>query len=222
MLNLSEIKLGKTIVLDDNPYLVTWNQFGKTARQGGVMKTKLKNLLTGSVMEKTFQGSDKVDEADIGYKKAQFLYSTGEEFEFMDNETYEQVTFTKDQLGETVNFLIDGSDADIQYFNGNPINVQVQAKMTLEVTETEPGIKGNTAGTVTKNATVETGYELKVPPFIEKGEKIVINTLNGEYIELPFRVGTFQNVVKEIALYVDCKCEPAWFNLLGHPPGKVA
>ena len=183
MLNLSEIKLGKTIVLDDNPYLVTWNQFGKTARQGGVMKTKLKNLLTGSVMEKTFQGSDKVDEADIGYKKAQFLYSTGEEFEFMDNETYEQVTFTKDQLGETVNFLIDGSDADIQYFNGNPINVQVQAKMTFEVTETEPGIKGNTAGTVTKNATVETGYELKVPPFIEKGEKIVINTLNGEYIE---------------------------------------
>lgn len=183
MLSISEIKLGKNIIIDGSPYQVTWNQFGKTARQGGVMKTKLRNLLTGNVMEKTFQGNDKVDEAEITYKKAQFLYATGEDYEFMDNETYEQLSFSKDQLGEVSNFLSDGTECDIKYFDGNPINVQVQPKMTFEIIETEPGVKGNTAGSVTKNATIETGYEIKVPPFIEKGEKVVINTLNGDYVE---------------------------------------
>ncbi len=183
MLSIAEIKLGKNIIIDGAPYQVTWNQFGKTARQGGVMKTKLRNLLTGNVIEKTFQGNDKVDEAEITYKKAQFLYANGDDYEFMDNETYEQLAFTKAQLGEVANFLSDGTECDIKYFNGSPINVQVQPKMTFEIIETEPGIKGNTAGTVTKNATIETGYEIKVPPFIEKGEKVVINTLNGEYVE---------------------------------------
>lgn len=183
MLSIAEIKLGKNIVIDGVPYLVTYNQFGKTARQGGVMKTKLKNLLTGGVMEKTFQGSDKAEPAEVTFKRAQFLYATGEDYEFMDNETYEQVAFTKEQLGDMTNYLSDGTECDIQYFNGTPINVQVQPKMVFEIIETEPGIKGNTAGNVTKNATIETGYEIKVPPFIEKGEKVVVNTLNGEYIE---------------------------------------
>jgi len=183
MLGLAQIKTGQKIQLDGQPYLVTWNQFSKTARQGGTMKTKLKNLLTGNTMEKTFQGSDKVEEANIGYKRAQYLYATGDAYEFMDNETYEQLSFTAEQLGDVVNYLSDGMDVDIQYFDGTPINVQVQAKMTFEVTETEPGIKGNTAGNVTKDATIETGLVLKVPPFIEKGDRVVVNTLSGEYVE---------------------------------------
>lgn len=183
MLNLAEIKMGKTIVYEDDPYQVTWNQFSKSGRQGGVMKTKLKNLKTGKTVEKTFQGSDKVEEADVGYKKAQFLYANGDEYEFMDNESYEQMVFTSDQLGDTRHFLKDGMDVDIQYFNGSPINVQLQPKIAYEITETEPGIKGNTAGNVTKNATIETGYEIKVPPFIEVGDKVILNTLNGEYVE---------------------------------------
>jgi len=183
MLNLSQIKTGQNITLDGVPYVVTWNQFSKTARQGGTMKTKLKNLLTGNTMEKTFQGSDKVEEADIGYKKAQFLYASADDYEFMDNESYEQMTFTAEQLGEITNYLSDGMDVDIKYFDGSPINVQVPSKMTFEVTETEPGIKGNTAGNVTKDATIETGLVIKVPPFIEKGDKVVINTLSGEYTE---------------------------------------
>ena len=183
MLSLAQIKTGQKIQLEGVPYLVTWNQFSKTARQGGTMKTKCKNLLTGNTMEKTFQGSDKVEEAEIGYKRAQFLYVNGEDYEFMDNETYEQMAFRADQLGDIVNYLSDGMDVDIQYFAGSPINVQVQPKMTFEITETEPGIKGNTAGNVTKDATIETGLVIKVPPFIEKGDKVVINTLNGEYVE---------------------------------------
>ena len=183
MLNLSQIKTGQNITLDGVPYVVTWNQFSKTARQGGTMKTKLKNLLTGNTMEKTFQGSDKVEAADIGYKKAQFLYASGDAYEFMDNETYEQMAFTAEQLGEVTDYLSDGMDVDIKYFDGNPINVQVPSKMTFEVTETEPGIKGNTAGNVTKDAKLETGLVVKVPPFIERGDKVVINTLTGEYTE---------------------------------------
>lgn len=183
MLGLTDLKVGQNLIFNDAPYVVTWNQFSKSGRQGGVMKTKIKNLLTGGCMEKTFQGSDKVEEAEITYKKAQFLYSNGDDFEFMDNETFEQMVFSRQKLGETVNFLSDGIDCDIQYFNGNPINVQVQPKLIFEIIETEPGIKGNTAGNVTKNATIETGFILKVPPFIEKGEKIVVNTLSGEYIE---------------------------------------
>ena len=183
MLGITDLKVGQYIQLDGQPYVVTWNQFSKTARQGGNMKTKLKNLITGNTIEKTFSGAEKVEEAEISYKRAQFLYATGDEYEFMDNETYEQVSFDKKRLGDVVWFLTDGMDVDIQYFNGEPINVQLQPKMTFEVIETEPGVKGNTAGNVTKDAKISTGYTLKVPPFIEKGDRIVINTLNGEYVE---------------------------------------
>jgi elongation factor P len=183
MLSISEIKTGVHIELDGQPYTVTWNQFGKTARQGGNMKTKLKNLITGSTMEKTFSGNDKAEPADISYKRAQFLYATGDDYEFMDNATYEQMAFTAEQLGDTINYLSDGMEADIQYFNGQPINVQVQPKMTFEVIETDPGVKGNTAGNVTKDAKITTGLVLRVPPFIEIGDKVVVNTLSGEYVE---------------------------------------
>lgn len=183
MLGLTDLKAGTHVEMDGIPFTITYNQFSKSGRQGGVMKTKLKNLLNGAVREKTFQGSDKVEAAEINYKKAQYLYATGDEYEFMDNESFEQVAFSKEQLGDTVNFLTEGMDADIQYFNGNPINVQIATKIICEIVETEPGVKGNTAGNVTKHAKLDTGYEIKVPPFIEKGEKVVINTLTGEYIE---------------------------------------
>ncbi|HEY5714596.1 MAG TPA: elongation factor P, partial [Candidatus Gracilibacteria bacterium] len=183
MLGITDLKLGTTIQIDGQPYVVTWNQHSKQARGAGVMKTKLKNLITGNSIERTFQGSEKLDPAEVNFRRAQYLYQNGDEYEFMDQENYEQMTFSSAQLGETVNFLRDGIDADIQYFDGKPINVQLQPKMIYEVIETEPGVKGNTAGSVTKNATIETGYELKVPPFIEKGEKIVVNTLSGDYVE---------------------------------------
>jgi len=183
MLSISDLKTGTYVQLDGQPYIITWNQFSKTARQGGNMKTKLKNLLTGSTMERTFSGAEKVDPAEIRYRRAQFLYANGADYEFMDNESYEQVAFSKEQLGDTLNYLSDGMEVDVQYFDDNPINVQVQPKMTFEITETEPGVKGNTAGNVTKDATIETGLVIKVPPFLEKGDKVVINTLSGEYVE---------------------------------------
>ncbi len=183
MLGITDLKVGRNIQIDGQPYVVTWNQFSKTARQGGNMKTKLKNLLTGSTMERTFSGAEKIEPAEVNYKKAQFLYATGEEYEFMDNESYEQMTFSKEQLGDTAYFLVDGMDVDVQYFNGNPINVQLQPKLTVEIVETEPGVKGNTAGNVTKDAKIASGYVLKVPPFINQGDKVIINSLSGEYVE---------------------------------------
>lgn len=183
MLGLSEIKLGKKIVLNDEPYLVTWNQFSKTGRQGGVMKTKLKNMITGKTMEKTFQGSDKVEEADVSFRKAQYLYASGDNYDFMDQETFETVSLEKEVLGDATNYLIEGMDVDLQYFDGRPINIQLKPKMAFEITWAEPGVKGDTASGGNKNATLETGMEIKVPFFINTGERIVVNTDTGEYVE---------------------------------------
>lgn len=183
MLNISDLKVGTHVQLDGTPFTITWNQFSKKARGGGVMKTKLKNLLTGSVMEKTFQGSDKIEPADIGYRRAQFLYRNGDDCEFMDQESFETITFSAEVLGDQANFLLDGMDADIQFFGTTAINIQLPPKMTFEIIETEPGVKGDTAQGGTKNAKIDTGYNVKVPLFIEKGEKIVVNTTSGEYVE---------------------------------------
>lgn len=183
MLGLSDIKLNAKIEINGAPYVVTWNQFSKTARQGGVMKTKLKNLLTGKTMEKTFQGSDKVEAANVTFRKAQFLYANGDDYDFMDQESFETVTLGKDILGDTTNFLVDGMEVDLQYFNGHPINIQLKAKIAFEVTWAEPGVKGDTASGGNKNAKIETGYEIKVPFFINTGDRIIVNTDTGEYVE---------------------------------------
>jgi elongation factor P len=183
MLGITDLKVGATIQIENDPYVVTWNQFSKTARQGGVMKTKLKNLLTGRVMEKTFQGSDRIEDADVAFRRAQFLYASGNEYEFMDQETFETVSLSKEILGDATQYLLDGIDCDLQYFNGNPINIQLPPKMTFVVKETDPGVQGDRAQAGSKPATLETGYTVKVPPFINQGDAIIINTLNGEYVE---------------------------------------
>jgi elongation factor P len=183
MLSLSDLKVGTHVQLEGAPFTIVSNQFSKKARGGGVMKTKLKNLISGSVIEKTFQGSDKVEPADIGYRRAQFLYRNGDEFEFMDQETFDTVNFSAEVLGDQIDFLLEGMDVDIQYFGTRAINMQLPPKMTFEIIETEPGVKGDTAQGGTKNAVIDTGFNVKVPLFITKGEKIVVNTTNGEYVE---------------------------------------
>ena len=183
MLSITDLKVGTNIQLDGDPYVVTWNQHSKQARGGGVMKTKLKNLKTGNALEKTFQGNEKIDPAEINFRRAQFLYKNGDSFEFMDQESFETVNLSAEIIGESANFLLDGSEVDLQYFDNNPINIQLPPKLDFLVIEAEPGVKGDTAGTVTKNAKIETGYEIKVPIFIEKDDNIVINTQTGEYVE---------------------------------------
>ena len=178
MLGITDLKVGAKITLNDTPYVVTWNQHSKQARGSGVMKTKLKNLMTGAALEKTFQGNEKIQPADIQYKRAQYLYKAGESYEFMDQESFETISLGDDILGDAVQFLVDGVDVDLLYFGSTPINIQLPPKMTFEVTQTDPGVRGDTATGGSKPATIETGYVVKVPLFINPGDKIVINTLS--------------------------------------------
>ena len=182
MLGITDLKIGQKIKIGGEPLVVVWNQHSKQARGGGVMKTKLKNLISGAVVDRTFQGNEKIEPAEINFRSAQFLYKNGENFEFMDLENFEIISLTVEILGDAKNFLLDGADVDLQYFDNRPINIQLKPKLVFEIIETEPGAKGNTTSNVTKNARIATGLEIKVPIFIEKGEKIILNTETGEYV----------------------------------------
>lgn len=182
MLNLSDIKAGKNILWEDQPYLVLTHEHSKTGRAGAVLRTKLRNLLTGAVIDKTFQGSEKVEEADMSKTKAQYLYKEGNDYYFMDNESYEQFFFTKEMLFNAPDYLIEGTEVTVLNFNGNPVNIELPIKVTLTVVEAPPGIKGDTAGTGGKVVTMETGLKVSAPLFINEGDKLIINTEKGEYV----------------------------------------
>ncbi len=181
-MNFNELKTGKKIVLDGTPFIIIYHEHSKTGRAGAVLRTKLRNLKTGAVQEKIFHGSDKVDEADISKVDAQFLYADGDDYYFMDNETYDQVTISKETLGNAKNFLTEGLKVTLLNFNGNPINIELPVKITLEVVEAPPGIKGDTQSGGDKLVTTETGLQITTPLFINKGDKIIVNTERSEYV----------------------------------------
>lgn len=182
MLSLSDIKTGKNILWNDNPYVVLYHEHSKTGRAGAVLRTKLKNLITGAVMEKTFQGSEAVYNADISKSKAQYTYNDGGNYNFMDNESYEQFTITKEALGNNVNYLKEGTEVTLLNFNSNPINIELPIKVTLKVTDAPPGIKGNTVSTGGKVVTLETGLKISTPLFVNVGDEVIVNTEKGEYV----------------------------------------
>lgn len=182
MLSISDIKTGKKIVLENEPYDVLYHEHSKTGRAGAVLRTKIKNLITGAVQEKTFQGSDKVDEADISKSRAQYLYQEGDNYFFMDNEIFDQFSLNKDVLDDVPNYLTEGLEVVLLNFNGNPINVEVPAKVVLTVTDAPPNTKGNTQSGGDKLVTTETGFKITVPLFIENGDRIIVNTERGTYV----------------------------------------
>lgn len=183
MYTLAELRPGMAVVIEGTPFLVLRAQHSKQARGTGVAKTSMRNLLTGAVIPMTFQGQEKLEPADIGYTKAQFLYSSDGEYFFMDNNDFSQFSFTEDDLGDQKYFLIDGMELDIQNFDGKPISVKIPPKVVLEVTETDPGIRGDTASGGSKPAMTQTGLTVNVPFFINVGDKIRVNTESQEYVE---------------------------------------
>lgn len=183
MLTISDIKLGTVISINDEPYQVVFTQHIKVARGGATLKTKLKNLITGATLEKSFSGGDKAEEADLGRGSANFLYKEGVNHFFMDNESFEQFEFSSDSIGDGAKFLKDGQTVDVMLYNGKPVTIALPKKITLEVVSAPPGVKGDTGGTATKVVTLETGAELKTPLFIKQGDNIIINTETGEYVE---------------------------------------
>lgn len=183
MFSLTEIKLGTLIKINNEPYVVIRSDHHKMGRGGAVLKTKLKNLITGNVLEKTFQGNDKAEEASTEEKTANYLYKDQAEAHFMDNESFEQFSIALEQLGEMVKWVKDGTDVKVLYFENKPVSVKLPPKVNLKVISTPPGVKGNTVSNVTKLATLETGAEIPVPMFINEGDEIRVNTGTGEYAE---------------------------------------
>lgn len=182
MLGITEIKCGKNILWEGSPYIVLTAEHSKTGRAGAVLRTKLKNLLTGNVLEKTFNGSDKVDEADMSKTRAQYLYPEHDGFVFMDTNSYDQFSLPKDVVGEANLYLLEGTEVTVLNFNDTPVNIELPIKVTLTVVEAPPGIKGDTAGTGGKVVVMETGLKVSAPLFINEGDKLIINTEKGEYV----------------------------------------
>jgi elongation factor P len=173
------------ITIDDQPWAVVDVFFASPSARGAstMVRTRVRNLITDAVLEKTFRTSEKFREPDVIQAPASFLYSDGEQYHFMDETTYEQFALTGEQLGDDTLFLKDGASLHILKYNGAAISIQLPPFVELTVTSTEPGFRGDTgAGGTTKPATLETGLEVKVPLFIKEGEVLRISTQNGEFV----------------------------------------
>lgn len=183
MLSITDLKTGAKFSMDNDPYIVVSYYHSKMGRGGAVVKTKIRNLRTGSIIDKTFQGADKVGEADLSKKTAMYLYSDQEDAYFMDNESYEQFTLPIEKINDQKQYLIENSNVDILYFGEEPLAIELPIKMKFKVISAPPAVKGNTAGAVTKKVTLETGAISDVPVFIKEDDVIVVDTRDGSYVE---------------------------------------
>lgn len=183
MLDFNQIKLGKVIKINNMPYLIVKTDHHKMGRGGAVLKVKCRNLIDGNVLEKTFQGAEKADEAETEKKKANFMYKDKEEAHFMDNDSYEQFSISLESIGEKEGFLKEGTEVNVLYFNDKPVSIELPIKIELKVVSAPPSVRGNSAGNVNKQVELETGATLSVPLFIDEGDVIRINTDTGEYVE---------------------------------------
>lgn len=181
MINVNDLKNGMTISYEGNVYQVIEFQHVKPGKGGAFVRTKLKNLRTNSTQEITFNAGIKIEKAQVEKRELSYLYNSGELYVFMDNGTYEQLELNKDKLGNNVNFLKEGMSVEIMNYDGEVLGVSLPEKVSFVVTSTEQAVKGNTTSGALKDATIETGYTLKVPLFIESGEEIIVTTSDGKY-----------------------------------------
>ncbi len=179
----TDLKKGTVCQIDGKPYRVI--EYGQKVmgRGGSIVNVKLKNLLDGSVIPKTFKGQDKIESAEVTSKTVQYLYHDGDMFYFMDPESFEQFELSNDVVDEAKNYLKEGCELNLQVFDGRVINVELPKNLYLEVTYTEDVVKGDTTASVLKDATLETGLVIKVPAFIKQGDIVSVDTATGEYRE---------------------------------------
>ena len=183
MISAGDFRNGVTIELEGNIYQIIEFQHVKPGKGAAFVRTKLKNIVSGGVVEKTFRPTEKCPTAHIDRKDMQYLYSDGDLYYFMDMETYEQQPIDKSKLGSAFQFVKENMEVKVLSYKGNVFGVEPPNFVELEVTETDPGFKGDTATNATKPATLETGAEIKVPLFINQGDMIRIDTRTGEYME---------------------------------------
>lgn len=183
MISVNDFKTGVTIELEGQPYQVVEFQHVKPGKGAAFVRAKLKNAKSGAVVEKTFRGGEKVPRAHLDRREMQYLYNDGEGYVLMDNESYEQITVNKETLGDGVKWLLENMTVGVLLFQDNVIGIDIPNFVELTVTDTEPGIKGDTATGATKGATLETGAVVQVPLFINTGDKVRIDTRVGQYME---------------------------------------
>jgi elongation factor P len=179
-----DVKRKTFFEIDNTPYVCLEAEVNTPSARGAqtLVRLKMRNLLTRAVFDKTFKASDKFKEPDLEMVPASYLYSDGDGFHFMDQETFETVTLSEDMVADASDFLVESIVIQLHKFNGNPIGLQLPPHVELEITYTEPGVKGDTSsGTVTKPATLETGIEIRVPLFIKQGEKVKVSTETREF-----------------------------------------
>ncbi len=182
MINVNDFKNGMTIKVEGNIYTIIEFQHVKPGKGAAFVRTKLKNLRTGSTIEYTFNSGVKCETARIERKPMQFLYESGDVYTFMNMQDYSQVELSKDVIGDDVKYLKENQDLDITFYEGEVLGLSLPDKIELKVTMTEPGVKGNTTSSASKDATLETGYQIRVPLFINEGESVIVSTKDGKYV----------------------------------------
>ena len=183
MFNAADLRKGLKIELDGEPYMVTDFDFCKPGKGQALYRCKLKNMLTGSTMDRTFRSVDKIGKPDLALKEMIYSYEDGDQFVFLDAETYDQVSVPGELLKDQTYFLIEDMDCEILFFRGRPVEVQLPVFVEKEIARTDPGARGDTATNVTKSAWMDNGYEVQVPLFLNEGDVIRIDTRTGEYRE---------------------------------------
>ena len=179
----TDLKKNVLITLDGQPYKVIEYSQKVMGRGGSIVNVRVKNLITGALIPKTFKGQEKIEPAEVTTKKVQYLYKDDEKFYFMDPSTFEQYELSKDLVGDSKDFMKDGDEMEIQFYNGSAINLTLPKNLWLEVTYTENAVKGDTSTSVMKDATLETGVVVKVPAFIKTGDVISVDTETYAYRE---------------------------------------
>ncbi|MDR2904567.1 MAG: elongation factor P [Helicobacteraceae bacterium] len=181
--SMGDLKKGLKIELDGVPYKIVEYQHVKPGKGPAFVRTKIKSLLDGRVIENTFHAGDKADKPDLADTTMQYLYKDGDHYQFMDTATYDQLGFTEDQVGDTANWLVENTEVTVQFHNGKPISVEPPLTVILKVVETPPNFKGDTSSGSRKPAKLETGVTVQVPYHVLEGESIKVDTSTGDYIE---------------------------------------
>jgi len=181
MYTSADLKKGLKLIIDGEPYVVTVFDFSKPGKGQALYRTKMRNMITGIQIERTYRPGDTFEPASLEEREMQYLYKEDTHYHFMDNRNYEQITIDEETLGEAKNFLTENHTVKILLFGDRPIGVELPNFVNLRIIKTENWVKGDTSGSDSKPATVETGYVLRIPPFVQEGELITIDTRTGEY-----------------------------------------
>lgn len=181
-ININDIKNGMTIIIDGKLCLIEEFQHHNPGKGSAVMRMKLRNLRTGALVDESYSTNIKIEKAMVEKVKLKYLYPQGDSYVFMNSETWEQPEIPADKLKDQVKFLKEDLEIDVSYYEGEILGITLPEKVEYEVTETTDAVKGNTTNNATKDATIETGYTLRVPMFISQGEHIIVSTLDGKYV----------------------------------------